>query len=156
MSVSTNNDLTQLHQLEARFAAAFNSKNVDDLMTVYAPGEAVFAFDVVGPPSAHLDWNAYREAWTHAFASMRGEPRFQITDLDVHVSGDFAYGRSLQHVSAIRDKDGKPLEYTVRVTDVYRRIDGKWLIVQEHASFPTDRTTFTPLLDSSIEAFAPG
>ena len=27
---------------------------------------------------------------------------------------------------------------TVRVTDVYRKIDGKWLIVQEHVSVPID------------------
>jgi hypothetical protein len=27
------------------------------------------------------------------------------------------------------------------VTDVYRKIKGKWLIVQEHVSFPVDLAT---------------
>jgi len=27
--------------------------------------------------------------------------------------------------------DGSPADMTVRVTDVYRKIDGKWLIAQE-------------------------
>jgi len=30
---------------------------------------------------------------------------------------------------------------TVRVTDVYRKIDGKWLIVHEHVSVPVDIKT---------------
>jgi ketosteroid isomerase-like protein len=30
---------------------------------------------------------------------------------------------------------------TVRVTDVYRKIAGKWLIVQEHVSVPVDLAT---------------
>jgi ketosteroid isomerase-like protein len=37
--------------------------------------------------------------------------------------------------------DGSPMEMTVRVTDVYRKMDDKWLIVQEHASVPVDLTT---------------
>jgi hypothetical protein len=40
----------------------------------------------------------------------------------------------------------------VRVTDVYRKIDGKWLIVQEHISLPIDRSTFTPMLHLSLPA----
>jgi len=30
------------------------------------------------------------------------------------------------------------VDVVVRVTDVYRKIKGEWLIVQEHVSFPVD------------------
>ncbi|MGA7355121.1 MAG: hypothetical protein WBW76_06805 [Candidatus Cybelea sp.] len=38
------------------------------------------------------------------------------------------------------------------MTDVYQKINGKWLIVQEHLSLPIDRNTFTPLLHLSFPA----
>jgi hypothetical protein len=36
----------------------------------------------------------------------------------------------------------------VRVTDVYRKLKGKWLIVQEHVSVPVDLATQKPDLQS--------
>jgi hypothetical protein len=41
-------------------------------------------------------------------------------------------------------------DYTVRVTNVYRKVNGRWLIVREHVSLPIDRTTFQPLLKSAL------
>lgn len=66
------------------------------------------------------------------------------------VSGDAGYGRSLQRVCGVHAKDGKPFDYTVCATDVYRKIGGTWLIVQEHLSLPIDRNTFGPILHLSI------
>jgi ketosteroid isomerase-like protein len=66
--------------------------------------------------------------------SIPGRLRFTISDLDIHVCKDFGYSRSLQRVSGIRVKGAKPFDYTVRVTDVYQKINGKWLIVREHLS----------------------
>jgi ketosteroid isomerase-like protein len=37
---------------------------------------------------------------------------------------------------------------TVRVTDVYRRINGKWLVVHEHVSVPVDLNTMQPDVSS--------
>ncbi len=146
-----SDDLSQLRALETRFETAFNNKDVDAMMSVYAPGKSLFVFDVVGPPGAEPSWDAYREAWTHFFAMFNGPLHYTISDLVVAASGDIGYGRSLQHVSGVR-KDGKPYDITARVTNVYRKIDGKWLIVQEHASLALDRKTFTPILHSSIPA----
>jgi ketosteroid isomerase-like protein len=49
--------------------------------------------------------------------------------------GSLGYGHSIQRVSGAM-RDGKTLDLTVRVTDVYRKIGGKWLIVHEHVSVP--------------------
>lgn len=143
-------DLARLRVLESTFAKAMNDKDLDGVMAAYAPGDSLFVFDVVGPPSAHLGWDQYREAFKHMFAAIDGPLHLTMGDLDIQVVGDFAYGLSLQRVSGIHVKDGKPFDYTVRVTDVYRRIDGKWLIVQEHLSIPIDRGTFVPMLHSSL------
>ena len=42
-------------------------------------------------------------------------------------------------------RDGKTLDLTVRVTDVYRKIGGKWLIVHERVSVPVDLTTVSQI-----------
>ena len=36
------------------------------------------------------------------------------------------------------------MDLVVRVTDVYRKLKGKWLIVQEHVSVPVDLATQKP------------
>jgi ketosteroid isomerase-like protein len=136
--------------LESRFATAMNNKNLDAVMAAYAPEKSLFVFDVVGPPSVHFGWDQYREAFKQMFAAISGPLRLTMTDLDIVIGGDLGYSRSLQRVSVIRAKDRKPFDYTVRVTDVYRKIGGKWLIVQEHLSLPIDRSTFTPMLNLSL------
>lgn len=144
--MSQSDDLSQLRALELTVATAFNAKDVDTLMSVYAPGDSLFVFDVVGPPGVNAGWEAYREAFTHMFAAIDGPLEFRMSDLQIEVSGDVAYSRSRQRVSGVHAKDRKAFDYTVRVTDVFRKIDGRWLIVQEHLSLPVDRSTFTAIL----------
>lgn len=151
-AATLSDDLSQLRMLESSFATAMSKKDIEGVMAVYAPEKALFVFDVVGPPGVHFGWNEYREAFKQMFGAIRGPLRFTMSDLDIHVSGDFGYSRSLQRVSGIRVKGAKSFDYTVRVTDVYQKINGKWLIVQEHLSLPIDRNTFTPLLHLSFPA----
>jgi ketosteroid isomerase-like protein len=60
-----------------------------------------------------------------------------MSELSITVVGTVAYGHNIQtaHFTA---KDGTHTTAVVRVTDVYRKINGRWLIVQEHVSFPVD------------------
>jgi ketosteroid isomerase-like protein len=142
-------DLAQLRMLETSFATAMSSKDVDAVMAVYAPEDSLFVFDVVGPPDVHCGWNEYRDAFKHMFAAIDGPLHLAMSDLTIEVSGDVAYSRSLQRVSGVHANDGKRFDYTVRVTDVYRKAGGKWLIVQEHLSLPLDRDTFAPIFRAS-------
>ena len=41
----------------------------------------------------------------------------------------------------VKGKDGNPIDMTLRLTDVLREINGKWLIVHEHVSVPVDVAT---------------
>ena len=43
---------------------------------------------------------------------------------------------------------GNKLDLTVRVTDVYKRARGRWLIIHEHVSVPVDLDTDKPDLAS--------
>jgi hypothetical protein len=46
------------------------------------------------------------------------------------------------------DKQGEKLDLTVRVTDVYKKISGNWLVIHEHVSVPVDLDTGKPDLTS--------
>lgn len=74
------------------------------------------------------------------FASFGAVDHFEITDLSVTTDGKSAYGHSIQHFVGTQ-KNGSKFDSTVRVTDCYRKIDGKWPTTHEHVSVPVDLTT---------------
>jgi len=135
-------DDAKIKALEDQFAAAFNAKDVDAIMKVYIPDDSLFVFDVV-PPRQYVGAKAYRKDWEDLFASLKGPMKFEITDLKITTVGPVGYSHSIQHVNST-DAKGQPVDLTVRVTDVYRKSKGNWLIVQEHVSVPVDLGTGKP------------
>ena len=139
------NDEQQIRALEDQFTAAFNAKDVDAIMKVYVPGNDLFVFDV-GVPRQHVGWDDYKKDWQDFLGMMSGPIKFDIERPERHHRrNDWIWP---QH-SAVSwtGTDGKPMDMTVRVTDVYRKIDGKWLIVQEHVSVPIDFSAGKPVPD---------
>ena len=135
-------DKAQIERLERRYIAAFTAKDVKAIMSAYAPGAGLFVFDVT-PPRQHVGWADYKKDYEDLFAAFPGPWKVAMSDLSVTVSGDVAYGHNIQATEATKP-DGSKLAVTVRVTDVYRKINGKWLIVQEHVSIPVDLATMKP------------
>jgi len=141
-------DEAQIKALEARFAAAFNSKDLDGIMNCYVPDDSLFVFDVI-PPRQYVGAAAYRKDWEGFLKTFAGPVKFELTDLAVTTDGTIGYGHSAQHIQG-KDAKGNPIEFVVRVTDVYRKIGGKWLIVQEHVSVPVDSETNKPDMMSKL------
>jgi uncharacterized protein (TIGR02246 family) len=139
-------DEAQIRALESRFAAAFNAKDVDDIMKVYVPDDSLVVFDVV-PPRQYVGAEAYRKDWQGLMTQLMGPVKFEITDLHVFTAGPLGYSHSIQHVQGTNTKN-QPIDLTVRVTDVYRKIKGDWLIAHEHVSVPVDLDTDKPDLSS--------
>jgi len=139
---AASTDEAGIRALEARFAAAANAKDLDAIMKVYLPDESLFVFDVV-PPRQYVGAKAYRKDWADFLATFNGPAKFEISDLSVTASGTMGFGHSIQRVTGT-DTKGQPIDLTVRVTDVYRKIKGNWLIVHEHVSIPVDLDTGKP------------
>jgi uncharacterized protein (TIGR02246 family) len=133
-------DEAEIRTLEQRFAAAFKAKDVNVIMASYVPDESLFVFDVI-PPRQYVGAKAYRKDWEDFFASFPGPVEtFEINDLKVMTDGNLAFSHSVQR-AVVTDKDGKKADITFRLTDVYRKTNGKWLIVHEHVSVPVDLAT---------------
>ena len=64
-------DEAQIRALESRFTAAFNAKDVDDIMRVYVPDDSLVVFDVV-PPRQYVGAEAYRKDWEGLMIQLMG------------------------------------------------------------------------------------
>jgi ketosteroid isomerase-like protein len=123
-------------QMDA-WLVAFKAKDANKVMTFYGPGDSVLAFDVV-PPRQYATADAYKKDYEELFKMFDGPFNIEVADISITTNGsDMAYGHSIDHVSG-KTTDGKQVDLTVRVSDVYRKIGGKWLIVHEHVSVPVD------------------
>jgi ketosteroid isomerase-like protein len=85
--------------------------------------------------------------WQTFLDNFDGPITVELTDLDVGADRNLAYSHSIQRVAGT-DKQGKKLDLTVRVTDVYQKIGGRWFIVHEHVSVPVDLGADKPDLAS--------
>jgi uncharacterized protein (TIGR02246 family) len=133
-------DEAEIRALEQRFSTAVKAKDIDKILQTYVPDESLFVFDVV-PPREYVGAKAYRKDWEDFFAAFPGPiDTFEISDLSIITDGNLGVSHSVQR-AVLTDKDGKKVDITFRLTDVYRKINGKWLIVHEHVSVPVDLTT---------------
>jgi len=143
---TTAQDQAAIKTLEDHFVAAFNAKDVNAIMALYTPGNDLIVFDAT-PPRQYTGWAAYKRDWETIFAAYPGPASVALSDLDITVGGDVAYGHSIQ-VASFTDKAGKTMSSTMRVTDGYKKANGQWLISHEHVSVPVDFSTMKPDLDS--------
>jgi ketosteroid isomerase-like protein len=145
---AASDDNAQINGLYQQFTTAFQHKDLDGIMSVYVEGPSLFVFDV-GTPREHVGSDSYRADWKGLLARLKGStiPSFGITEMAITISGDVAYSHSIQHLSGTMT-NGHHVALTVRVTDVLRKINDKWLIVMEHVSVPINLDTMKPDLTS--------
>jgi ketosteroid isomerase-like protein len=116
-------------------AETIRVKNIDGVMSVYAPD--VVSFDI-DPPLRYAGADRKRRAWQEFFAAYSDGPiAYKVRDLEVTTQGELAFVHSLNHVNGIVD-DGHLSDRWVRWTACFRRIDGVWLIMHDHVSVPAD------------------
>ena len=141
---ATKNE-TAIQQLLDRWETAFEAKNIDGVMAVYAPGDAVVAFDVVPPLEKH-GRDAYRKNYEDFFSMYDGPIDVEFREVTIVAGSDVAFVHCLEKFSGTI-KGGPKSEVWLRVTSGLRKIKGKWLIVHDHVSAPVDFETGKAALD---------
>ena len=127
-------DDTSVRDRVASLAQAIRDKDVDSLMTHYAPD--VVAYDIM-PPLAVLSAADYRKKFEQWFASMRGPIDYEMDDLRISMSESHAFCHCVSHVRGTR-ADGEKADYWVRVTTCFQKANGQWLVGHEHVSKPVE------------------
>ena len=138
-SSNRSNDAAEIDASLQRLVAAVNAKDINGIMAYYSADESLLVFDAL-PPRQYVGATAYRKDWEGFLAAYPTGVHAEASDWKVETEGNLAYGHGIFRTTG-QDKDGKPLDLTVRVTDVYKKINGKWLVVHEHVSWPVDLAT---------------
>jgi len=129
----------QIRALEDNFILAVKARDLDAIMKMYVPGNELFVFDI-SPPRQYVGFDAYRKDWKAFLDMAKGPVHAEISDLSITTDGKLAYSHSMQHLS-FTTADSSPFEFNARVTDCYRKVDGKWLVTVESVSVPVDMAT---------------
>ena len=140
---SKANDEIQIRQLIDNWTKALRVKDIDGLMSHYAPD--VLLFDLA-PPLQYRGADAYRKNWEEWLPSFQGPVGYEMRDLTIATGDDVAFCHSLNRISGMRT-DGEQTDVWVRATVGFRKIDGKWMITHEHLSVPYDMETFKASLN---------
>jgi ketosteroid isomerase-like protein len=138
-SSAKESDEAEIRAMEAAMIKAFAAKDLDTALAAYVQDDTLFVFDAI-PPRQYVGikaWRADNEGFVGLF---QGPLTIEMSDLSVTANGKLGFGHNIQHVSGT-GKDGKPIDMTFRVSDGYKKINGKWVIVEEHISFPVDIAT---------------
>src|ERR1700730_14272060 len=125
--------------MEAALIKGFAARDLDNALAAYVQDDTLFVFDAA-PPRQYVGIKAWRADNEGFLATFQGPVKVEMSDLSVTADGKLGFGHNVQHISGT-DKDGKPLDLTLRVSDGYKKINGKWMIAEEHLSFPVDVTS---------------
>jgi len=129
-------DEAEIRQVLDRWAKAFRAKDVKGIMSVYAPGEGLVAFDIV-PPLQYVGWEAYKKDYQDFLAQYRGPLDVEFREVRIAAGDRVAYSHGLERIRATM-ANGQKSEMWVRFTQCYRKIDGHWLATHDHISVPVD------------------
>jgi len=118
----------------ASLAQAIREKDIEFLMTHYAPDLVVY--DVMAPLAVQgaADYRKNFERW---FASMRGPIDYEMNDLRISMSESHAFTHCVSHIKGTRT-NGEKADYWVRVTTCFQKANGQWLVGHEHVSKPVE------------------
>jgi uncharacterized protein (TIGR02246 family) len=116
------------------WAKAIRAKDIDGVMSLYAPN--IVSFDI-DPPLRCVGADGKRRAWQALFAAYSSPIAYEVRELNVTTQGDLAFVHSVNHVTGTL-ASGHITCLWLRWTACFRRIDGVWLIVHDHVSVPTN------------------
>ena len=142
---ATNNDEAEIRALLDRWAKAFEARDIDGIMSNYAPGDAVVAYDI-GPPLQYKGKEAYRKDYLEFLAQYDGPIHVEYRDMRIVNSGDVGFVHALEQFSG-KLKNGQQSDMWLRYTGGLRKMNGNWLIVHDHVSVPVDFERGKAVLD---------
>lgn len=141
LSVSSNaiaagsaKDKKAIEDTEHKIIAATST---DEVMKYYDKND-IDLYDFV-PPLQYEGATAVHGDLDNFFNNAK-DVKGNFVVLVVETGGTMGMARSIQHFTWT-GADGKAQEATLRVTDVFHKVDGKWKVIHSHVSVPVDPKT---------------
>src|SRR5947207_2309990 len=109
---TATNDGAEIRQLLDRWGKAFRAKDINGIMSIYAPGDTLVACDIV-PPLQYVGWNAYKKDYEDFLSQYQGPIDLEVRDLHVTTGNNVAFIFALERTL----KNGEKSEVWVRATE---------------------------------------
>ena len=144
-SVSCNNkedtsvDEATIRNIYKEFSDAVASKDINKIMSIYAPGNELLAFDAF-IPRQYKGVASYQKDYENFLSAFPGPARSTISDLTIKISGNLAYASCIDQWT-VTDSSNNKIDMILRCTDVLEKKQGKWQVIHEHISCPIDPAT---------------
>jgi ketosteroid isomerase-like protein len=120
--------------------------DIDKLMPYYAPNAVVADWSTPG-------WYENRDDIAAAFAPQLAvvkSLKVHMDEINVASDGKLACAAMEIHFDALLKDSATPLVMTIRQIDAFKKIDGRWRIIQEHVSLPVDQKTGMGVMDGHL------
>ena len=126
----------EVRQLMDDWASALRARDVDRLLSFYAPG-AVF-FDAIGP--LQMDAGPFRKNWDEFFQWFPGPVKVETRNLKISAGESLAFARLLVRLVGTT-AEGKEEGAWMRETIGFEKAGASWRITHEHWSMSMDMKT---------------
>jgi uncharacterized protein (TIGR02246 family) len=137
------NNETEIRALIDRFAEAFRIKDVDGVMSFFAP--EVVSFDIL-PPLEAVGATTFVTHWQQFFDAYQTPMHLEFPNVRIAAGDDVAFSYCLHRVKGTL-KSGQETDWWLRWTAGWRKTNGRWRIVHAQVSVPIDLRTGKAMLD---------
>jgi ketosteroid isomerase-like protein len=145
--INSPSDIKAITALETDLNTQVSMKN---LIQYYAPNAVVFDMVAPGVYQGHAQIAQNFQAQLNAVQSMK----HTMPEINIASDGTMACAAMQVHFDSTM-KNGQTYSISVRQIDAFRKISGKWQIIQEHISVPADPKTGMAVMDAPIQTGAP-
>lgn len=140
------NNETEIRRVLDRWAKAFHARDLNGIMSIYEPGDALVSYDIV-PPLQYSGYEAYKKDYQEFLDQFQGPVEIEYRDLKIVAGDTVAFSRGLERMTGTL-KNGQKFDTWVRFTECYRKTNGRWLAIHDHISVPVDLDTGKAVLDA--------
>lgn len=134
-------DRAEIERIEHQLATTVDPAK---LAAFYAPGATPVLYEGIAP-GVYRGNAAIVQAYAAQMVGLKSL-KAEVIELTIDTSGDLGTAFAVLRVTA-GTADGQSRTATFRETDIFRRINGRWLIVHQHTSYPVDAQSGKALFD---------
>lgn len=135
--IDTTSEAAAIRRNVQEWTDAAFSKDIPRVMKLYA--EDVRAFDAP-TPLQFRGKTAYQAHWEKCMEMCPEDGQAEVVELEIELSGQMAVSTWIMRFTFTDEKQGEQ-EYFMRMTQVWGKGSGEWLIRHEHCSAPMDMET---------------
>ena len=119
------NNEAEIRKVLDQWAKAFHARDLNGIMSIYEPGDALVSYDIV-PPLQYSGYEAYKKDYQEFLDQFQGPVEIEYRDLKIVAGDTVAFSRGLERMTGTL-KNGQKFDTWVRFTECYRKTNGRWL-----------------------------